>query len=144
MGPFVWGWTRCNLSPVSLSHTRFCPQLQTIARRTKGITTFTLASQQGYFYISLSHKESSPSSMSLFSYQSCVYSRQSFESGPWLIKCLYVSRRYTKKTQKQCILSLQLVLVCVLLILLYVCKECVYPCGFLYSTHTHTHLCICE
>ena len=58
---------------------------------------FTLVSQQDYFYILLSHKESSPSSMSLFSYQSCVYSRQSFESGPWLIKCLYVPRRYTKK-----------------------------------------------
>lgn len=58
---------------------------------------FTLVSQQYYFYILLSHKESSPSSMSLFSYQSSVYSRQSFESGPWLIKCLYVPRRYTKE-----------------------------------------------
>lgn len=79
----------------------------------------TLVSQQDYFYNLLSHKESSHSSVSLFSYQSCIYSRQSFESGPWLIKCLYVPPRYTKKTQKQCILSLQMgkcVLVCLCVI----------------------------
>lgn len=111
---------------------------------------FTLVSQQDYFYILLSHKESSPSSMSLFSYQSCVYSRQSFESGPWLIKCLYVPRRYTKKKPRNNAFK-----VCNWC-LLCVCEECEYPCTSVclrsvclcavayVFTHMHIHLCICE